>query len=367
MCYVQINVCMLWKTHIRISNEVLRRLNVNLPSDVYSKFKEGLLAPDQWQDYPHHYGKSGAIQSNLQQARQYFLQSNHQESFFYLGVALHYIQDAYTSIIAYNSPHNQEWHHNYEQSIENSDFVYNIEDTLPYFFKDDNYQLSKYSNIASQLSQNIEGKYETLRVSTIVGANQSQKTGKPTVDLNLALKACLAVSQSVISSKNNSQLDLTLKQSLLKHENLLHGAELSSSEEIINLAGQVENLKRKRVTKPGFIVRLRNGFLSLRVKMKELGLKNKYNGYIQRKHLQKVYSNYGNEISGIISPHVGWYNYFIPELNLNIVKNELIPIQDSNGTLSGDIAKLVNSGRINSYRIGNHKVVLRRELNQRLV
>ena len=96
------------------------------------------------------------------------------------------------------------------------------------------------------------------------------------------------------------------------------------------------------------------GFLSLRVKVKELHLNNKYNGYIQKKHLLKVYSNYRNETGGIISPHIGWYNYFIPELNLNVVKNELIPIQDSSRTFSVDVVELVNSGRISSYRIGNY-------------
>ena len=169
---------MLWKTHIRISNEVLRRLNVNLPSDVYSRFKEGVLVPDQCQDYPHHYGKSSAIESNLQYARLYFLQSNQQEAFYYLGVALHYIQDAYTSIISYDNPNNQEWHHNYEQSIEDADFVFDVENTIQYFFKNDSHQLNKYSNIAKELSQNIEGKHETLRVATLFGETQSEPDWK---------------------------------------------------------------------------------------------------------------------------------------------------------------------------------------------
>jgi hypothetical protein len=167
----------------------LRRLNVNLSSDVYSRFKEGVLAPDQWQDFPHHYGKSDAIQTNLQYARQSYLQNDFQNAFYYLGVALHYIQDAYTSVISYNSPNNQEWHHNYEQSIEDSDFVFNVENTIQYFFQNNDFQLSRYSNIANQLSQNIEGKYNTIRAATLVGVTQSQQTGKPKVDLNLALKA----------------------------------------------------------------------------------------------------------------------------------------------------------------------------------
>jgi hypothetical protein len=354
---------MLWKTHIRISNEVLRRLDINLPIDVYSRFKEGLLVPDQWQDYPHHYGKSSVIQNNLLHARQYFLQNNQQEVFYYLGVALHYIQDAYTSIISYNNPHNQEWHHNYEQSIEDADFVFNVENIIHNFFQDNDYQLSRYSNIAHQLSLKVEGKYGTIRAATLVGVTQSQQTGKPKVDLNLALKACIVVTESVISSKNNSQLDLALKQLVLRYENLLHEAELYSSKEIISLTGEVENLKRKRLTKSGVIVKLKNGFLSLRIKVKELHLNNKYKEYIQKKHLLRVYVNYRNETGGIISPHVGWYNYLIPELNFDIVKNELIPIQEASKIFGGSLIELVNSGKINSYRIGNHGVIVRRELN----
>ena len=108
---------MLWKTHIRISNEVLRRLEITLSNDVYERFKEGVIAPDRWKDYPHHYGKSDEIARNLLSARQFYLQDNLQDAFYYLGVALHYIQDSYTSVISYDSPNNQMWHQNYEQAL----------------------------------------------------------------------------------------------------------------------------------------------------------------------------------------------------------------------------------------------------------
>ena len=144
---------MLWKTHIRISNEVLRRLKITLSDDVYARFKEGVLAPDQWKDYPHHHSKSDAIARNLLYARQLYLQNNLQDAFYYLGLALHYIQDSYTSVISYNSPNNQIWHHNYEQSIEDSDFVYDLEKTIQYFFANDHSQLNKYFEIQTSLSR----------------------------------------------------------------------------------------------------------------------------------------------------------------------------------------------------------------------
>lgn len=48
----------------------------------------------------------------------------------------------------------------------------------------------------------------------------------------------------------------------------------------------------------------------------------------------------------------------------------LVPLKEiyeEFGVNEEDVTELFNSGRINSYRIGNHKVVvLRRELNQSL-
>jgi len=49
---------MLWKTHVRISFEVLRRLGISLTDEVAQSFKNGIVAPDQWKDFPHHHGKS---------------------------------------------------------------------------------------------------------------------------------------------------------------------------------------------------------------------------------------------------------------------------------------------------------------------
>jgi hypothetical protein len=350
---------MLWKTHIAISNEVLRRLGITLPNDIYSSFKEGVIAPDKnRRSYEsHHHGKSDAIARNLMYARQFYLQDNQQNAFYYLGVALHYIQDSYTSVISYDSPNNQMWHQNYEQSIEDSRFVYDVGKTIQYYFRNDYSQLNKYSAVARSLSGKVEGKNATLEAATLVGQYPSNQTGKPIVDLNLALRASLIVTESVLSSRNNAQLDSALKQSLAYHETLLHNAELSTSKEIVVMADQIENLKSKRVTKSGIIPKLKNGLLGLRVKVKELQLNSKYNGYVEKKHLLEVSSKYKEATDRIINPQLGWYIFSRPELNLNIVKSELIPVQES-------FRNLVLNGIISCYNIGNQEIVVRRELNQ---
>ena len=173
----------------------------------------------------------------------------------------------------------------------------------------------------------------------------------------MALKASFVVTKSVLNSKNNAQLDSALKQSLTYHETLLQNVELSTSKEIVVMADQIANLKSKRVTKSGIMPKLKNGLLGLRIKVKELQLNSKYSGYIKKKHLLKVSSKYNEATDRIINPQVGWYIFSKPELNLNVVKSELIPLQDS-------FRDLVLNGKISCYKLRNQEIVVRRELHQ---
>jgi excisionase family DNA binding protein len=358
---------MLWKTHIRISNEVLRRLGITLPDDVYAKFKEGVLAPDKLKDYPHHYGKSDTIATNLMYARQFYLKDNLPDTFYWLGTAFHYIHDSYTSVISYNSPNNQIWHQNYEQSIEDSEFVYDLENTIQYFFMDNFAQLNRYINVANILSKKLEGKNDTILAATLEGRCPSAQTGKAKVDLNLALKASCVVAESVLSNKTNTQLDIALRQTLTHHESLLKNAELSSSEKIIEKANRVKNLKSKKTTKTGIFPKIKNGFLSLRIKISEFQLKSDFNKYTQKRHLLTVLNVYKQATNEIVNPHIGWYNYSIPELNLNIVEAELIPVQEVSKifTINDDtLANLANAGKLNFHAVGKHYLVRRKELKQ---
>jgi hypothetical protein len=173
----------------------------------------------------------------------------------------------------------------------------------------------------------------------------------------LALRASLIVAESVLSSRNNAQIDSALEQSLAYHETLLHNAELSTSKEIVTMANLIVNLKSKRVTKSGIIPKLKNGLLGLRVKVKELQLSSKYNSYLQKKHLLEVSSKYKEAADRIINPQLGWYIFSRSELDLNIVKSELIPVQES-------FRHFVVDGTISCYSVGNQEIIMKRELKQ---
>ena len=358
---------MLWKTHIRISFEALRRIGVSPSSQESSRFKDGVLAPDQWKDYPHHHGKSESIRKNLLHARQCFLQDNLLDAYYYLGVALHYIQDSYTSVISYDSPNNQLWHQNYEQSIEDSQFVNNVENTIQYFFRNDYPQLNKYSALARNLSRKIEGKTDTLRAATLVGEYASVKTGKPRIDLNMALKASFVVSKSVLSSKDCPKLVTELNQVLEEYEGQLQRTEIALANRIIELVRKRDSLRGKIVTASGVKSKLKNGFLKIGVAIRNLQIYFKSNQYYSQGHLKKVVNSYGKATSETISPYVGWYNFVVPELRFSIVEPELLPIQDVAEKLVvpvDELENLIEEANCPSYKVRDRELLKRSELNR---
>jgi hypothetical protein len=232
---------MLWKTHVRISFEVLRRLGISLSNEVAQSFKNGILAPDQWKDYPHHHGKSENIKEHLMKSRGYFLQDDLPNAFFHLGVALHYIQDSYTSMASFYPKH-QSW----EESIEYANFTYDFEKTIPYSLKNKWYERDRCLKLANTLSKKAQGRDNTLYMATLSGHATSKSFSKPIVDLNLGLRASYVVTESVFSSKNCPDLENKLRDELSNYEALMRTAEVELSNKIIRFANERDYLKKTK-------------------------------------------------------------------------------------------------------------------------
>ena len=211
---------MLWKTHIRICKEVLNELRLNTSAIEASRLRDGVVEPDKWEDWPHHFGKSDEIRKYLLESRRLFLHNNLPDAYYSLGIALHYIQDAYTSVKHYDSPNNRIYHQNYEQDIEDAPFISDIEREIQYRFRNDYSEMNRYSALVRDLSRNIDGKDAALRVSTLVGDKRSENCGKPIIDKNMALKASYVVSKSVLGPKNCPELEAALTGKLMEYERL---------------------------------------------------------------------------------------------------------------------------------------------------
>ena len=174
---------MLWKTHARITCDVMRRLGIPLSNLEESRLKEGVLAPDKWGNYPHHYKKEQEIQSNLLLSRKYFLVDDFPNAYFYLGVALHYIQDSYTSMASFYPGH-----HSWEESIENCNWISNLDEIIHYWLRDNSFERNRCLGLANALSQDVQGKDGTMHVATLSGHEALQTFAKPIIDFNLGFE-----------------------------------------------------------------------------------------------------------------------------------------------------------------------------------
>jgi hypothetical protein len=354
---------MLWKTHLRISFEVLNRLGISLSPETTQHFKEGIIAPDQWKDYPHHFGKSKEIQQHLMKARKYFLIDDSAKAFFHLGVALHYIQDSHTSFASFYPNH-----HRWEESIEQTNFTNHLKETINYSLKDKSDERRRCLWLAEALSEKAQNRDHTLHLATLAGHEQSKSFAKPIVDLNLALRASYIVTESVLSPKTCSALENKLSEGLSTYESLMITAERELAEKIIRLINERENLEKRKVPPAGFISKLKNGILTVRIKLKNLSAKSNYKSYTKRKHLEQVVRSYIEAANTTVAPHIGWYNFKIPKLNPKIVNRELLAIQEvteiliENEETTAPIANL----NVPTYHVGNSELIKRADIDNLL-
>ena len=358
---------MLWKTHIRIANEILHRLGIPKNSIQASRLKEGSIIPDKWRDYPHHHGKSGTIQRYILDARRFFLAGDLANACFNLGVALHYVQDSYTSLSS-RSKHHSSW----EQQIEDSFFVNNLEECVTRAFRDRPDRREEYTARARLLSDNVEGKEKTLRLAAMPAPGLTFSGhhiyGRPYVDLNFALKASFLIAKSVLGSRECPKLQAYLKRACEKHEGLLRETETSLVNEIVELINKRDESKRKR-RKDGVLQTLRNFFLMFSSKIHDLQAKSRIGNYEQKKHFEKVLRRYDGRVKKIVEAHRGWYDFTIPQINIDIIEKELLTAQQASEFFQTEealIQDLTKKQRISCYHVKGKQFIRKSQLKKAL-
>lgn len=333
-----------------------------MPPELFMCLKNGVIAPDKWEDFPHHYGKSEKIKENLLKSRVYFLRDDKSNAYFYLGVALHYIQDSYTSMASFYPNH-----HRWEESIEYCNFTDDLEQTINYSLRNNPWERSRCLGIACALSQKAQGKDSTLYMATLTGHEKSASFAEPNVDLNLALRASFVVVESVLSSKNSPELENKLRRLLLDYELLLQKIEDEFSEIIVKLVNELTGLEKRKLPSAGFMPKIKNLLLEIRISLKKSAVNSSYNRYLEQRHLTRFVKEYHEAVVRTVYPYSGWYNFLIPPLNLDVVRRELLPINRVAEVL-GINEEVINESldrfKVSSYQIENTKLVTRTDLDR---
>jgi len=309
---------MLWKTHIRIANEILFRLRLPKSSPEANQLREGSIAPDKWKNYPHHEGKSEEIKNRLLTSRKHYLKNNLNKAYFELGVALHYIQDGFTTLTS-RSKHHSRWEQQIEQSYFSNDLRYIVNKAFKHNFD----RKQEYYRYIKALSNDVNGRDDTLRIASMQGPGishwQTRRYGKPYVDLNFALRASYIIAKSVLSSKYNPDLQKKLYENEKDYQRKLRETETQTSKELVTLINRYNILNSKE--NEGIFQSFMNKIHTWTIKVK---INRNLDRYERKEHLRKVSNEYQSVVNRITSAHSGWYNYFVPVLDINSVQKELI-------------------------------------------
>jgi len=315
---------------------------------------DGVLAPDKWKDYPHHRGKSETIQQHLLESRRLFLINDMSNCYYHLGVAFHYIQDAYTSFVwnSRNYAKGQRWHNKYEQWIDDSYFSSDPEKLIRKYFSKNRRQLEYHLQVLSQSRSKIEGELNTLNLATLnpgLYKWSDSEWGKPAVDFNLAFQVCLAITRSILGPRINLKLQDDLKTTLKNYEVMLRETEFKLANEIVE---SVRKRDKAREAK-GFFSFLSTGITS---RVYNMLAKSKLRKYEARKHLTEVAKTYNRTAKNVSRPYADWYDITIPFIDTNIVDKELLSVQESFTYMNK-----IGGGKV-TYQIDDNRFVLRSEL-----
>jgi len=353
---------MLWRTHIRIGYEVLRRLRISKTSIEARSLREGIITPDKWKDFPHHHSKGREISKHIIEARKLFLKDDLKKACFHLGVALHYIQDSYTSLTS-RSKHHARW----EEQMDQAYFNDNLTQLVKKAFHVGSGRFAEYQERAELLSHEIEGKEATLHIATLSEpARARREWGKPYVDVNFALRASYLVSKAVFARKNYLNLQRNLDFTHQVYEEKLQYTEILFANKIVELVGK-RNEREKRKRKGGFLQSVRNLFLTLSSQMQGFKAKRKLSKYEKQKHLHEVLSKYEKAVKTLVAPHYLWYIYDIHQIKLSIVRKELLSISEVSEYLrieESSARELVYQNKLPCYRLKGRELFKRSEIGQ---
>jgi hypothetical protein len=345
----------------------MNRLGVRLTNEEFSKLMEGNIAPDKYfkDDYPHHYGKSSKISQYLLMARSSFLRNDSPNAYYNLGVALHYIQDSFTT----GPNFEKEFHDKWEGWIENSDFVSNIDETIQKTVRNEA-ERNRCSRIAQELQKEVRGRDSTLRIANMNGHMKNfESMASPEVDLNLGLIASLVVSKSILDPKDCPDLDIQLKNIHLAYEDHLIKTDLDSSNKIIGLISKRDELTKRMVPPHGIIAKIKNWIMGRRVRIVERNIISNTDGYFHREHLENVARGYRAEVSRVTAPYEGWYIFQIHQLNIDAVPLELLGIQavsETFGWKQQNLKNLFKEKSIPTHLAGDSEIIRRADLDRLL-
>lgn len=304
---------MLKSTHIRIAHMIAAKLK--LPQQAASYLAGGSVAPDDWKDFPHHFGKEWKTRSYIVNARRHFVNGQHLQSLSALGVAFHYIQDKWVTVSSKDGMKHSDWERRIDSStlipleqtangmanlVQHSFSVFGISN-----LKQSNEYLSLANACMKYFKWTLDGfkDFDGQRIKSEVFALTDWRhptLGTAFLDLNFSHLICLMVALAVYLPATCSAVQEQLEKTKKEFQIKLDDANKQYT------SGIYELVKKKDTLRKGLVfARLKSLFYSLKIRAEKRN----------RNHaLQEIRQEYISRVNEKAKPFAEWYRVTIPAL-----------------------------------------------------
>jgi hypothetical protein len=284
---------MKWEAHTRTAQKILSDFDAYHFQKYEKDLINGIIYPDSNDPKPHR-DRDEAVRNNIRKARDRRLEYNPSDSFFYLGMAFHYIQDSWMGI----DPDHEDYTR-YEKQIDKSTLLDMGEDLFRYYPVKRNRVLTQFKELDKCLSVPLKN---TEEMYALISAG-SPFESTAFLDLNLSYRICRRVAEMVLKPMLKTSLDENLSRLHVEYTEKLVSCEDNERESLFLLE---ENIGKSS-----------QGLLfGVEAWKKRQDLNKKTTLYGNGRHLEKTFKTYRREADALAKPYIDWYNVKIPDLIL---------------------------------------------------
>jgi len=302
------------RTHQKITIEVMSQLGLWPLQEPYNKIlMDAAIEPDKRKQNDldhrfekHHFYVSNEIIEYSEKARISFLQDNLSDAYFNLGMALHYIQDSFTS--CYSSDRDE--HYNWEQQIEDLCLKSTIEcDIGKAIIETVNHDSDRQTcvRLVEGLTKEVQGKVGTLKAATLGGQEKFDGgRASPKLDLYLGFRASYIVTKSILGSKYCPEIKNKLDGIVVEFEKERELRRTTFINRRMKLVGAKNELMAKRALNKGFFTIFKNWTIDRKIRPLDSDIHNLRNDY--EIAMDNIVWRYKEKAKNLHESYGGWYN-----------------------------------------------------------
>jgi hypothetical protein len=308
---------MKWEAHTRTAERILTDFDAYHFKKYEKDLINGIIYPDS-NDLKPHFGRDQSIKEYIRKARDMRLDYNASDSFFYLGMAFHYIQDSWVGM----DPDHEDYDL-YMKMIDKCDIVCRTVSLYKYYPVTRNRVLTQYKELEKRLE---------VTVSSIAELYELATSGKPFestafLDLNFSYRVCFRVAEMVLKPMLMTSLDEKINRLYSNYFDKLTQKEQQEQDILFNLEAGLGDSSQGVLS----------GIDEWRIRR---DLNKRTANYEQGKHLDEVLKNYCMEVETLSKPYQDWYNITVPKLELpkkkplDVSKGKTFPIETKKQVLT---------------------------------